>query len=468
MSKVNRRDILKATALAGASAALLNPVSGLAAGAGQENTGLTPPQAPDLDFLRYSPLVNADRARFYMQQQGLDALVVCQPANVFYFSNHWPQLDRMGFADTAAVIFSRDATKPLALVMHAFSYYYTVSPEDGFEGRAIYPYTNPVASDSSDEGNEGQPKAAPARSFTVFDESLLSPLQRTRAAALANAQPASASPAWSIANALKDLQLDRGILGVDSPVLEAALRPVGIQAELRLAENLVRRIRLAKSPVEIQLMRIAAEANVQAGMAAIRAVREFETASELRRRFYSEAALRGNVGVFMVVNSSSSEVFDQPLQDGMAFSIDCVSSGHFYHGDFGRTVFLGEPPKKMQQSCAAIAQAWRDIQQQLRPGLRFADVPELGRESLRKQGVSLNVSFRPHSVGLYHTDHPQPSLMEPRTPEELVLEENMIISVDCPILEAGIGGTAHLEDLMLITASGAEAIHEVPDSVIVV
>lgn len=49
-----------------------------------------------------------------------------------------------------------------------------------------------------------------------------------------------------------------------------------------------------------------------------------------------------------------------------------------------------------------------------------------------------------------------------------MLEENRILSVDCPILEAGMGGTAHLEDLLLIGPHGAEAIHEVPPGVIVV
>jgi len=33
-------------------------------------------------------------------------------------------------------------------------------------------------------------------------------------------------------------------------------------------------------------------------------------------------------------------------------------------------------------------------------------------------------------------------------------------------MQAGIGGTAHLEDLMLITASGAEPLHPVSDTVI--
>ena len=74
----------------------------------------------------------------------------------------------------------------------------------------------------------------------------------------------------------------------------------------------------------------------------------------------------------------------------------------------------------------------------------------------------------PHSVGLFHTDHPQPSLLSPRAPDDLVLEENTVLSVDCPVFESGLGGTMHLEDLMLIGKDGAEPLHAVPPPVLVV
>ncbi len=44
----------------------------------------------------------------------------------------------------------------------------------------------------------------------------------------------------------------------------------------------------------------------------------------------------------------------------------------------------------------------------------------------------------------------------------------MVLSVDCPPMEAGIGGTAHLEDLMLITKDGAEPLHTIPQNTITV
>jgi Xaa-Pro aminopeptidase len=40
-----------------------------------------------------------------------------------------------------------------------------------------------------------------------------------------------------------------------------------------------------------------------------------------------------------------------------------------------------------------------------------------------------------------------------------VLEEGMVLSVDFPVFDQGAGGTAHLEDLSLITATGAQLLN---------
>ena len=42
----------------------------------------------------------------------------------------------------------------------------------------------------------------------------------------------------------------------------------------------------------------------------------------------------------------------------------------------------------------------------------------------------------------------------------------MFISVDCPLMEAGSGGTAHLEDLTLIREDGSEPIHDTGNQII--
>ncbi|MEZ5458557.1 MAG: M24 family metallopeptidase [Steroidobacteraceae bacterium] len=426
------------------------------------------PALPDLQFLRSEPLVNADRLRFFMQRDGLDAIVAAQPQNVFYLSNHYPQLDRMGRKGAGIAIFSADPHRPLTLVMPSFLYYYTHSPEwDDWSDRLVFPYTQP-ADPAKPPADGSEPEAAPGRVLRVRDAALITPRDHRRADALTLARPASADASWALAKALRELGLQKARVGIDDLELSATLGARGFAGTYAPAEDTLRWARLAKSPTELKLMRFAAQANVDAALAAAGSVRETGTTRALRARFHSEAAARGNLGVFMVINSSSTEVVDEPIRDGMAFAIDCVSHCRFYHGDFARTVFVGEPPESAKRATRALQTAWGDIRSRLRAGMRFADVSRIGRESLRKQGVDLNVSFTPHSVGLFHTDHPQASLLSPRRPEDLVLEENTVLSVDHPVMESGLGWTMHLEDLTLIRADGSEPLHSVPPAVLMV
>jgi Xaa-Pro aminopeptidase len=384
-----------------------------------------------------------------------------------YLTNFWPQLDLMGSTGTAIAIFPTDPRRPIALVMQAFVYYYVHAPESGSIDRAVFLYTEPLDPGAS-TADGAEPAAGPGRTLHVMDPSLMSARDRQRAEVLKRAGPASADVTWALAKALRALGLEHAEIGIDDPDLKATLDARRFEGTVRPAENLLRRTRLVKSDHEIRLMRIAAKNNVEAAMAAARSARELGSTRLLRSRFFAEAAQRGNAGVFMVINTTSSELLDEPLVEGSAFAIDCVSTCRFYHGDFARTVFIGEPAPAARRATTAIATAWREIGSQLKAGMTFADVTRIGKDSLRKQGAELNVSFTPHSVGLFHTDHPQPSWLAPRSPQSLVLEENMILSVDCPVLESGIGGTMHLEDLMLIRKGGAEPIHEVPPGVIVV
>lgn len=459
MSDLTRRGLLGAGGAAGV-ALIAEPAEGR----------LRRPPAevgpPDLSFLRDTPLADRDRLGSSMRKAGVDALVLAHPANVFYATNHWPQLDRMGFEGSGVAVVSADPSVPPALVMHAFLYYYTHSPDTDFRDRQVFTYTE--ASAAAGEPDDGEPKAAPARTMRVVDEARLTPLDRHRVDLFARTTGPSADASWALIKAVRALGLAGKRLGIDDPALADALLRRGFDGTTTPGENIVRRARLAKSPAELRLLRLASSANVAAAMAAAGRARQSGTARRLRADFYAEAARRGNLGHFMVIAGTSSDTYDQEFRDGSSVSIDCVSTCRFYHGDFGRSIFVGEPPLAVRRAVEAIQVAWLEIRDQLRPGMRFADVSRIGRDMLKRQGADLTVSFTPHSVGLFHTDHPQPSLVAPRTVEALTLEENMVLSVDCPVFMAGLGGTLHYEDLMLIRPGGAEALHDIPPPVILV
>jgi Xaa-Pro aminopeptidase len=112
--------------------------------------------------------------------------------------------------------------------------------------------------------------------------------------------------------------------------------------------------------------------------------------------------------------------------------------------------------------------AWSEIRARLRPGLTDVDIRHIGAEALRKGGYTTSIAFTPHSVGLQHSDAPLRTDGVIPAPQGFTLEPGMVLSVDCPLFEEGVGGSAHLEDLTLITVDGSERIHPDSASVLVV
>jgi Xaa-Pro aminopeptidase len=108
------------------------------------------------------------------------------------------------------------------------------------------------------------------------------------------------------------------------------------------------------------------------------------------------------------------------------------------------------------------------IREKLRPGLRYSEIVEIGQKAVRSAGYEVSIGFGPHSCGLAHTDEPGEDHGGFWRKPDLVLQEGMVISVDCPVLDTGIGGSAHCEDLMLITSDGAQCIHSEHETVIVI
>ena len=469
---ITRRDVLK-TGIGAAGAA--GAAVALAAPAPAEAAELTPNNlAERVKRVRAGPLMNLEQAYRVMEEEQLDGLVLAEPINVFHLTGHWGSLAKMGYPAPAYALLSKDQRQAPGLVMAQFIYYYTYA--DGYFDFPLQTWLfsgwdRRLQEDDSDGQPGGEPPANPAYIFEDKGQADLREIEVHRRSTLNAAlseQKLSADARWALVNAVKGMGLDRGRIGVDHLVVNAIFETAGLDAVPVYADRALRRIRAIKSPREIELMTFSAQANAEAALAAARAARAGATYQELRAAFYSEAAKRGNLGVFMQVDTIGAETGDGEFREGQAFQIDCVSHGFHYHGDYGRTVFLGEPTRSMKRATDAIALGWDAIMEALRPGLRYSEIRPIGMEAIRKAGHDLDVAFTPHSVGLMHTDDPGRADSPFYVKEDVVLAENMIISVDCPVRNVGLGGSAHLEDLTLITADGGVQINDIGDRVIVV
>lgn len=457
---IDRRFAIKGLAAsAGAAALAVNAHADNSAPTAATTSG-------SLAMPRLEPRMNMAQAYKIMDQLGLDALVVGQGINVYHASGYWPITARMGLPPFTFAIVARNEAQPVSIVLSSFTYYFQLADIHRTDDYPVYLYTAPTG----EVDENGDPIAMPVSGFPDREEVAMDPVESRRASLASAAEKergAWAGAKYAMAKALKDLGLSKGTLAVDHPAGRALLNDAAPEARVVDADTALRYIRPVKSDLEIQFMRVASKANVEAAMEAVKSVRAGAMYREFRAEYFAQAARRGNRGVFLVVDRVSAETFDAPFRDGQAFLIDAVSEFQGYHGDYGRTVFIGEPAKAMQKATKAMGAAWTEVRHALKPGMRFSEIIALGQQTLKKMNANYTVSFTPHSVGLYHTDHVG-GAGAAAFREDPVLEKGMIISVDCPLLEAGVGGSAHLEDLTLITADGSEPIHDVGDQTIMI
>ncbi|WP_342804883.1 M24 family metallopeptidase [Alteromonas sp. M12] len=412
------------------------------------------------------PRINLARAYEVMEMLNIDALVLGQGVNFYYSTGHHPVTLTMGHGPNTFSIITRQDNRPNGLVMPSFTYYFqladTIAPQDF----ATYLYSGSRGTDELDASAEQSPNLMifPDRQLTALDEIEARRADRTRQTA--KEYGAFVGSRAALKKAFSDLGLTNARIATDNAASWELISTALPNVTVIDADDALRRIRPYKSDIEIELMRRAAPANAEAAIAAVKSIREGATYRDLRRLFYTEAAKRGNTGVFMVVDRISDDLFDAPFRDGQSFLIDGVSHADGYHGDYGRTVFIGEPNKELAKITKTIGLAWDEVRHALKPGMKFSEITAFGQSTLKKLGGNYTVSFTPHSVGLFHTDHvgKSPGALS----EDLVLQKGMIISVDCPLLASGVGGSVHLEDLTLITADGSEAINNVGEQTIII
>lgn len=414
--------------------------------------------------------MNLPQAYETMERLQLDGLVLADPVNVFHLLGYWPQtaLTRAGQPPTTFALLARDARQAPGLVTSRFIYYYTYV-DGGFTRKLqvhlyLEPADDPVTSSESVEVDAAK----------EFPDARLEPLsaiehRRRNELDAAHAAYGTGSDAGAaLLRAMRDMGLDRGRIAFDHPLIAAICARHDHRGTLVPADEALGWIRIVKSPLELLLMERAARANVAAVKAVAQDIRAGATYDELRERFAREAAAQGNRAVFLTLDRVSSELSEHRVADGQTFFIDGVSHHRHYHGDYARTVFVGEPTASAREAARAVSHAWTAIRERLKPGLRYSDIITIGAEAVKKGGFDLRIGFGPHSVGLAHTDEPGADAGGFHRKLDLQLRENMVLSVDCPVMNTGIGGSAHVEDLMRITADGAEPLHDLDASIITV
>jgi Xaa-Pro aminopeptidase len=402
--------------------------------------------------------VNRERAYKLMKEAGIDALVGAGEFNSRYLTNMRSVMSEMGMPFRIIGVMPADPSKPIIAIMPSVDIGRHTTP--GREWPELVTYSGPsnvelYANLTNIPAGQDVP-AVPARFWPADESAKLNDIEKLWEENSAKRPTMNAaSPELALRKVLQELGLSKARIGIDEPAIADALAQYGM-AEIKPvpADNLFRKLRMVKSPVELDRMRTVSKLNSEAGRATMQRLAlgmEFE---DVQAVFFEELAKRGGRPAFLVAGMTSG-LRSGRLVKHEPFLIDCVGRFQGYCGDFARTLVFGTPPKELEKRSKIIGQLAQATFETLKPGVKYSEIRAVGAATLKKLGGDFQVGVGPHSVGMQHSDDAGRDDMPFPVRADTVLEAGMVITVDLPTLEPGWGST-HMESLILITKDGAE------------
>lgn len=146
------------------------------------------------------------------------------------------------------------------------------------------------------------------------------------------------------------------------------------------------------------------------------------------------------------------------LQRGDMFWIDFNACYRGYFCDFDRTACISPPSPEQQRIYGVVRLTYDELLKALKPGLSCQDLLRLIREIAAEHGYADNINHigHGHVTGIDVTERP---VVVPG--EEGVVEQGMFFNIEPSIIVPGVG-SASIEDMVWITATGGEPVTRTP------
>lgn len=238
-----------------------------------------------------------------------------------------------------------------------------------------------------------------------------------------------------------------------------------------LATDVLRRLRMVKDPAEIDALRKAGAAidrvHAQVPEFLVPGRTEADVAADIAKAIVAE----GHSEVaFIIVGSGPNgadphhECSDRELQAGDVVVVDI--GGPYapgYNSDSTRTYSIGEPKPDVAEQYSTLQRAQQAAVAAVRPGMTAEQIDAAARDVLADAGLGPYFVHRTgHGIGL--SVHEEPYIV---AGNDLTLVEGMAFSVEPGIYFPGQWG-ARIEDIVIVTADGAESVNNRPHELVVV
>ena len=254
--------------------------------------------------------------------------------------------------------------------------------------------------------------------------------------------------------ATKSIAIDEGGL---TPASFEALKKKSPKTKWVYGQKIFKEIRMIKTRDEIAKLRRAAEIAQQGIESALFEARPGVAENELAKIIYTSIIKNGGTAYFVNVHCGTRgslcvrEFTDYKLAKGDVIYLDVGAKYRWYCGDTGITAVLGSPTEKVKLTQRAIVAGEQRAIARVRPGVKASEIYRTAITETRNNGLPhFNYHRAGHGIGLENSDLPSIS-----ADDETALEKDMVLCVETPYLELGLGGF-QAEDTFLVKDDGVE------------
>jgi Xaa-Pro aminopeptidase len=243
---------------------------------------------------------------------------------------------------------------------------------------------------------------------------------------------------------------------------EATLRNTLPDVEIKDALFVLERLRVRKTPEELEKLRLASELVIDSMLAVIGSHGAGATKAELTEALRREETSRGLVFDYCLITAGSSHnraPSDQRWEKGEPLSVDSGGNYHGYIGDLARMGVAGEPDAELEDLLAEIEVTQQAAFKPIRPGVNGIEIYAAAEPVLKKSKLHNHYEFLAHGMGLVSHEAPRLTNAGPVPYDaydaQRPLEAGMVISVETTLLHPR-RGFIKLEDTVAVTPTGHE------------
>lgn len=377
-------------------------------------------------------LLNRQRAERFMRERGVDALVATSPVHVTYLSDYHCWLDSW-FKDYMG---SPGAPSRLTEM-------FAVLPLEGEPALILNPIFSANASDIwiQDVQTFGDTGLDFSAAVPPRDE------EGRRSAARLQSASKFSSASQALAHTLRSRQLGNAVIGIEldgmRPATLEVLRTALPGSQFRDCTNLLRVIRMVKTPEELLRLTRAAEISECAGIEALSMAQQGKSMGEIALYYRKRVAEMGALEDHFAFSPRGYGIATEPRyvfrgDDIMYLDFGCIYGQYF--SDTGATLALCPLPQDLEARHKALGASISAGVAALRPGVLSSEVRSAMGTEFRAHGFE--AAF-PHGHGLGLEPREYPILVDNNSlrvqdgcidlPSDLPLEEGMVIN-----LEAGM------------------------------